>query len=122
MYRQCDASDGFFVAPVKPTFRSRVSVRFSIAANENEVKREQRERCKREWGEDVEEQEGDPHQTQEICYEDNGKMLEEARQKDKDLTKVFLEEAQQERMICLVLQTLNPLSSNSFATAAAANP
>lgn len=104
LYKACDDSDGFFVAPVKPEFRSRVTVRFSIAANQKTILAELRDRRKNENGDVSEKRDTDtPGQT-----EQDKELIEAAKQKDKELTDLFLKKAEANDMICLVLQPLSP--------------
>ncbi|KAL8427741.1 hypothetical protein Efla_004073 [Eimeria flavescens] len=96
VYRHCDSSGGFFEAPVKPEFRSRVSVRFNIAAHYTAAKRELEDSQKKE--------EGEADHTGEQQQTDNDVqrlILEEARQKDQRLTKLFLEKAEANGIICV---------------------
>ncbi|OEH76484.1 putative phosphoserine aminotransferase [Cyclospora cayetanensis] len=101
VYGQCDHSEGFFVAPVKPTFRSRVTVRFAIAANETAVQQEIQDRRKQDASEAP--LDGSGAYTPEYTKQDH-LAIEEARAKDNQLTKQFLEIAEKHDMICLEFQ------------------
>ncbi|KAL8272724.1 hypothetical protein Esti_003360 [Eimeria stiedai] len=99
VYRQCDCSDGFYAAPVLPQFRSRVSVRFNIVANETAARRELHEKEKRE---DVNTQGAacTPHET--AANKDvEALIIERAKQADQELTKQFLKHAEANGIICI---------------------
>lgn len=111
VYRHCDESDGFFAAPVKQQFRSRVTVRFEITAHQSRAQTEALDRHKADGCSKRELTDSGVRAPQQQTDEEQ--LLLDAKQQDAALTKLFLQQAEQRGMLCLVEphpQALNPKS------------